>query len=175
MCTTECVQSVAHRQMRARRHQRGQVSRLTYGRGSPVEEQPDVHLLHRTCHNGALTIKANLLKRGVKDEGRRGWSRSSDPRGTSNISVISILTASILAATSSSRLETLLPTNFPGSRRMLEKGRSSCKTSGTLRFALSRKLESRSKCLRSQKSAINGGNTVTPIANRMARGKVGGL
>ena len=81
----------------ARIHERPSIEAYVWTRQSHPRAT-DVHLLHRTCHNGALTIKANLAKQGVKErrKGRRDSSRFSNPPETSNISVIPVLHTSIL-------------------------------------------------------------------------------
>lgn len=90
-----CVPPVARRRARAActcTHKvRGQSvrSKLTYERGAV-----DVHLLHRTCHNGGSDYKGKSSKRGLlkraTKRGEEARSRSSSPLETFNISPLSL-------------------------------------------------------------------------------------
>lgn len=118
----------------------------------------DVHLLHRTCHNGAAANYEGKSGSGAGGQGERQESAeiaSSAPganRGTSNIAVISILRASILARRSSLMSNTLRSARqAEGKPRMSVNGDRSRSRSAKGRFGESTSSR-RDECLGSSSS-----------------------
>ncbi|KAK1121922.1 hypothetical protein K0M31_009772 [Melipona bicolor] len=88
-----CVPPVARRRARASTDRAGKVCarELTYERGRAA----DVHLLHRTCHNGGSDYKGKSSERGLLKRATKGGEearpRSSSLLETFNISPLSLV------------------------------------------------------------------------------------